>query len=276
MRYVRVVIVEPAKHKTVFNPVECLMDFQFGILCRQPEIDGFGIAVEHIERCARAQGIRRAVKRRSQEVPELAIRHVVVLNRKTVTALQSNVIRRVNQIEVGFRFAHQFGNVLRLRGISAQEQMFAQPIDHAANALRLFRHFRHGIRFGFAVLNCIGIRSIQQPIQFIGLESEKRQVEIRILQFLDFQRQKVVIPFRYFRCLVVGDAVRLNLFRREVCRHMDWHFRQPKFLRGFPSGVSAHDDVVFVDHNRRAPAEFRKYAPSEPHGEEECKRPAFR
>lgn len=36
-----IMIIEPAKHKTVFNLVECLMDFQFGILCRQPEIDGF-------------------------------------------------------------------------------------------------------------------------------------------------------------------------------------------------------------------------------------------
>ena len=56
--------------------------------------------------------------------------------------------------------------------------------------------------------------------------------------------------------LVVGDAVRLDLRRRQVLGHMDGHFGQAQLLGRLPAGVADDDHVLLVDHDRLAEAEL--------------------
>ena len=59
-----------------------------------------------------------------------------------------------------------------------------------------------------------------------------------------------MVPFGNLAGLVVGDAVGLHLFRREVGGDHHRDFLQAETLRGLKPCVTADDDVVFVHDNR--------------------------
>ncbi len=134
--------------------------------------------------------------------------------------------------------------------------MLAQLVNLAVFADRFFRNFRDGIRIGFTHGNGVFFRTVQQFIQFLGIKPQERQVKIGILQFLDFHRQEVVVPFGDFAGLVIGNAVCLNLFLRKVVGNHHRYFCQSQTLCCFHAGVSHNNNEVFVHHNRLLKAEL--------------------
>ena len=88
------------------------------------------------------------------------------------------------------------------------------------------------------------------------VEAEQVQVEVACLQVGQLERQQVVVPVGQRRRLVVGDAVRLDLLRRQVLGDVDRHLRQAELLRRLVPRVADDDHAVRVDHDRLAEAEL--------------------
>lgn len=65
-----------------------------------------------------------------------------------------------------------------------------------------------------------------------------------------------VVPLGDRRGLVVSDAVRPGLLRRELARHVHGHGRQPEPLRGLPPRVPNDQHPVGVDHDGLAEPVF--------------------
>jgi hypothetical protein len=62
----------------------------------------------------------------------------------------------------------------------------------------------------------------------------------------------IVVPFGQRRRLVVGDPKSLNLFGREVLRHMNRDFFEVQLLSCLETGVTADDHEVRINHDRLA------------------------
>ena len=143
--------------------------------------------MEDVETAARFQNRSRTRERPVQKFPELAVLHVVVLNGQAVAAGECHIVRRVNEVEVSLFLRHQFCHILFFRAVTAQEDMIAQPVAGSPDAVSRLRNFRHGIRLRLAFRYAPVIAAVQQTVKFVRLKTEKREVVVGVLQFLDFQ-----------------------------------------------------------------------------------------
>ena len=173
---------------------------------------------------------RRALKRIVQEFAEVGIGHVVVLDRQPVASLQGYVIRRVNEVQNGLVLAHELCRVGGIRAVAAHQPMFAELVNLAANADRHLRGFRHSVRLRLSGRHLLVGIAVEELVEFIRVEAQEGQVEVRVLQVFDLEREQVVIPFRELPGLVVGDAICLDLFGGEVVGNDDRDFRKTEAL----------------------------------------------
>jgi len=100
------------------------------------------------------------------------------------------------------------------------------------------------------------LRVGQQPFKLRRVEAEQAHVEAVPLQFLQLDRQKVVVPFGDFGGLVVGDAERLDLLWREVLRDDAGDLGHAQRFGGQHPCVPRHDYLVPVEDDGVAEAEL--------------------
>ena len=97
----------------------------------------------------------------------------------------------------------------------------------------------------------------QQPIvvdsEMVVIAGHTR---LKAAERLGLTEVPVVVPFRDLAGLVVGDAVGLDLFRRQVVRDDDRHFREAEAFGGLQSCVAGNDDHLGVDDDGLLPAEL--------------------
>ena len=77
-----------------------------------------------------------------------------------------------------------------------------------------------------------------------------------VFKIVQFERQQVAVPLGKRGRLVVGDAVGLDLRRRQVRGDVDRDLLQAELLRRLPARVADDDHAVGVDDDRLPEAEF--------------------
>ena len=97
---------------------------------------------------------------------------------------------------------------------------------------------------------------IEQPGQFVLVEAQPDEVELRSLQVGQFERQQIEVPGGDVGRLVVGDPVRLDLRRRQVLGDVHRNLGHPQPLGRLPPRVADDDRVLFVDDDRLAEPEL--------------------
>ena len=102
----------------------------------------------------------------------------------------------------------------------------------------------------------VGELGVKEVLQFVGGEAHQVQVEIGFLQLGEFLQQCLVVPVGDLAGLVVGDAVGLQLGRRQSPGDVYRHLLEPKLERRLEAGVAHHDDAVLVQDQRLAEAEL--------------------
>jgi hypothetical protein len=76
------------------------------------------------------------------------------------------------------------------------------------------------------------------------------------LQLAQLDGQQVVVPVGQIVGLVVCDAIRLDLLRRQIPSDVDRRLFQAELERGLVTRVADDDDVFGVHHDGLAKAEF--------------------
>ena len=130
----------------------------------------------------------------------------------------------------------------------AEDVHFARPRDG------LLRHFGRFVGIGLAERN--GLLALQELFKLFVVEPKLANLEARVLQGLQLGLQKRLVPFRDLARLVVGDAQRVLLLRREM---IDNHGRdrfRAEFLHGLHPGAAVNDDLVLVQDDRPDEAEL--------------------
>ena len=67
--------------------------------------------------------------------------------------------------------------------------MRTKLIDFATAALRNLRRFRNRIRLRLTGLHLLVGVTVQNLVELLGIEAQERQVEVRVLQVLDLERE---------------------------------------------------------------------------------------
>ena len=167
---------------------------------------------------------------------------VMVVGERTVAGgdgvvaprLDLHVVRRVGVHQLDRGAGQQPVDVLGLAAVAAEQPMVAENPQVARLRDRLVGRLGHLVRIGQPLLHA----RVEQLRQLVLREAEQLQVEVHPLEFRQLDRQQLVIPVRQVGRLVVGDAVGLDLRRRQVLGHMDRHLLQPQLLRGLVAGVA--------------------------------------
>ena len=110
-------------------------------------------------------------------------------------------------------------------------------------------------RFGVGVGQTLLHAGVEQFRQLVFAEAEEGEIDIQRLQFGQFARQQLQVPRRQIGDLVVRDAIRLGLLRRQLAGHVHGHLVQPELRGCFPSRMPDDNDAVGVDDDRLAEAE---------------------
>ncbi len=160
--------------------------------------------------------------------------------------LKPDVIRRIRIHQVDGLAVQEPVDVGRVAGVTAQQPVVAQYPQVARLRDRIVRRLGDFIRVGQALLEL----ATEQLGQFVGIEPQQRPVDAGALQLRQLDGQQLQIPVREFRGLVVGDAVRPDLLRRQIASNMDRHLLQPELLRREKSGVTGNDHASVVYNDR--------------------------
>ena len=150
------------------------------------------------------------------------------------------------------RAAEQAVHVFRFAAVAAQQAMFAEYPQIAGLGGRLVGRLGYVVRIGLAGV-ALGI---QQPQHFVVREAGQVQVEVHLLQLSQFLGQPVVVPVGDGRRLVVGDAVCFGLGRRQAAGDMNGHLGHVQLDGRLVARMADDDDVVLIDDERLAEAEF--------------------
>jgi hypothetical protein len=148
--------------------------------------------------------------------------------------------------------AEQAVDVRGLAAVAAEQAVLAEPPEVARPGGGLVGRLGHGVGVGLAG---VGLR-VEQPRQLVGGEAGEVQVEAHLLQRRQFQRQPVLVPGGDRRRLVVGDAVRLGLRRRQAHGDVDGNLRHAQLQRRLVARVADDDDAVLVHDTRLAEPEL--------------------
>ena len=138
--------------------------------------------------------------------------------------------------------------ILRMEQMIAEDVHFARPRDGR------LRHFGRFVGISLAKRN--GLLALQELFKLFVVEPKLAHLKASVLQGLQLGLQKRLVPFRDLARLVVGDAQRVLLLRREM---IDNHGRdrfRAEFLHGLHPGVAVDDDLVLVQDDRPDEAEL--------------------
>ena len=168
----------------------------------------------------------------------------------------AHIIGRIGEPEVGGRPVHQRGYVVHVRRIAAHQKVIAEVVDPATYGITVFRNPGHGVGFGFPRRHGVLLRSVQQPVEFVGIEAKQGKVEVGVLKLPELQRQEVVVPLCNLGGLIVRDPVGPHLFRSQVVRHKDGNLLQPEPERRLITSVTGNDNTIIVHNDRASKPEF--------------------
>ena len=156
---------------------------------------------------------------------------------------------------------HQLGLGSRIGGIAAQQAMLAHQPEIARP--------RHGIRrrcrrlvevalVGFVTeRGPIVIERRQQAIDLAVLEAEQAEIIGFAVQGVDLRRQRVLVPGRRQRQLIVADAIGARLICRQVLQANDGNIAQAQTLCRQQAAVAGDHRAVIGDQERRREAVTR-------------------
>ena len=119
--------------------------------------------------------------------------------------------------QVDRRTVEQPVHVLGLAAVAAEQTVLAENPQVAGLGDRLVGRLRHLV----GVAEPFRDARIEQPGQFVGVEAQQPQVEVRGLQVGQFERQQLEVPLGERGRLVVGDPVGLDLLGRQVRGDVD-------------------------------------------------------
>ena len=134
--------------------------------------------------------------------------------------------------------------------------MVPKLIYLSALTVRRFGFFRDCIRIGLSRRHSILCAAVKQLGQLVRIESQERQIKLRVFQILQFAGEHVEVPFCDLAGLIVCDPICLHLFRGKIRRHMDRDFLQTELYGRFEARVAANDNHVAVHDDRGSPAEL--------------------
>ena len=166
--------------------------------------------------------------------------------------LDLDVVGRVGVHQVDGGAVQQAIHVLGLAAVAAEQAVVAEEPQVARLRDRLVGRLGHVVGVGQALVR---LRP-EQPQQLVGGEAGQVQVEVHLLELGQLERQLVVVPARHRGRLVVGDAVRLGLRRRQADGHVDRDFFQAQLQRRLVARVADDDDALLIDDDRLAEAEL--------------------
>ena len=225
-------VVAVAENEAVLDPDETPVQAPSCLPEHGPERLTLRVCVENVRAGTGAAGIEGPAVCLKQELPELALRHVVVLDLLAVRALIIHVIGRVSEQQIGQLAVHQPLHVLRAGAVTAHDPVVAQQPDVAALGDGLLR----GLCGEVVLFDLLVDLDLE-------VQAEVGHVVFDAGQLL---HQKLQVPLGNFAGGVVCDAQGLDLFRVELCRNDDRHFLQLEPPGGLVPGVSGDDHAVPV------------------------------
>ena len=138
-------------------------------------------------------------------------------------AIDSDIVRRVSEHEVGVLSRHQPVDFDVLLRIAAQQPVIAKDPEIAASRHCIARDSRHDVLRRIASIGIRLARLVENEIDLGKAEAGQIGVELEVDQSLQLDREKLPIPARIERKLVVrqhvGTSPGLGEMRQRQGRH---------------------------------------------------------
>ena len=142
-------------------------------------------------------------------------------------------------------------HIIGIRAVAANQSVPAHDPDVATLRYGMLLKFGNVVRIGQA-----GRTEAGQRGYLLVSEARERQVEAKVLEFAELQREQFRIPAGVQRQLVVGDDVGAFLRCAQSRQFDDRHLGDAEFPRSHEPPMTGYDAVVAIDEDGGGPTEL--------------------
>ena len=246
-----VVIVLAPEHQNGLFPHQTLAHLPANIAARTAKVVGLRVGVPDVKHRARLHHRVGRGKGIAQELAELLVAHCIVLDGELVLGrpFVSHVVRRVGEQQVHQHPRPQQAlHLIQARAVATQQPVLATDPHIARLGDGLGLHLGGLVGIGQALDRRLFLSQAEQAVEFVLVKAGQLQVEVQVLQVLEFQGQQFLVPVRQLRHAIDADAERLDLGVGQVIGEQDGDGGELELARGLEPQVAIdHRAVAFGD-----------------------------